>query len=469
MKKNLKYILSFVLILSAVGCKKSFLTLEPISSATSISFFKNTADITNAVTACYSPLQGGGMYIGNFLQLMECRSDNIEDQNPGGNAGREYNIDRFIAGSENTTIGDTWNALYSAIARCNNVLANLDVVTDATLKQRFEGEVRFLRALHYFNLVRLYGGVPVVLKPTSTQDALLIGRSPVNAVYAAIEDDLVKAGALLPVSNTAANLARPTAGSAKGLLGKVYLTEKKYTSAITVLKDLIPVGTNAYKYTLLPNIADVFSVTNKLNAEVLFAVHFDKTLAGQGHAYPIYINSPIFDPNLLNAYEATDTRRDLCNTVRIDANTLAMKKYTDSFDATNRTVGFDAIVLRYSDVLLMYSEALNEVAYSNDPNSDNFKYLNMVRSRAKASILTPAMLTNQASFRTAVLQERRLELPMEFSRWFDLIRTNTAIQALQNTALTKITIQEYQFLYPIPAGQIEVMRNPSIFPQNPGY
>jgi hypothetical protein len=317
--------------------------------------------------------------------------------------------------------------------------------------------------------VRLWGGVPLVLQPTSSQDAQNIGRSPVTDVYAAIEADLSRAATLLPATYAATDLGRATAGAAKGLLGKVYLTEKKYSQCTTVLKDLIPPGTNAYKYMLLPNIADVFSVNNKLNAEVLFAVHYDKTINGEGHGFGAYISNPSIDPNLLNAYEAADTRRNLLNNTRVDVNTNPINKYYDTFDPPTKTVGNDYIILRYADVLLMYAEALNEVAYSSDPNSDNFKYLNMVRSRAGASVLTAARLPDQMSFRNTVWQERRLELPFEFSRWFDLIRTNTAIEALQNTALTKITIQQFQLVYPIPAGQIEVIHNPAIFPQNPGY
>lgn len=468
MKKKLLSI-ALCMVMPLVSCKKSFLTPVPESTATSLNFYKTTADITNAVTACYQPLQSASMYAQDFIIMMELRSDNIEDQNPGGDAGREFNIDRFMAGSDNTIFSDAWFALYNGISRCNQVLAHLDVVTDNGLKAQYEGEARFIRALHYFNLVRLWGGVPVVLQPTSTQEAQSIGRSSVEAVYAAIEDDLIKAAAVLPATYASADLGRVTAGAAKGLLGKVYLTEKKYSQAVNALKDLIPAGTNPYKYTLLPNIADVFSVTNKLNAEILFAVHYDKTLINEGHTFPSYINRPVFDPNLLSGYQSGDTRRDLCNLVTVDANTAVMKKYADTFDPTTKLAGYDYIVLRYADVLLMYAEALNEVAYSSDPNSDNFKYLNLVRSRAKATVFTPTLLPNQGAFRDAVLQERRLELPMEFSRWFDLLRTNTAINALQNSALTKITIQPYQLLYPIPFQQVVVIHNPSIFPQNPGY
>jgi hypothetical protein len=467
MKNNIIYLLIGAAILMT-SCQKSFLTLEPESTATSASFYKNTADMTNAVTASYQSLQGTKMYGQSFIIMMDLRGDDIEDQNPGADAGKQFNVDRFMAGPDNTNFSESWGGIYNAIARCNNVLANLNVITDVKLKAQYEGETRFLRALHYFNLVRLWGGVPLVLQPTSTGDALNIGRSPVEAVYTAIEEDLNKATALLPATYGAADKGRATAGAAKGLLGKVYLTEKKYAQAVSTLRELLPSGTNAYGYTLLPNIADVFNVGNKMNAEVLFAVHYDKTIQNQGHGFTAYAN-PVTDTNLLNAYEPADTRRDMMTIQAVDASAKVVKKYFDTFDPTFKTVGYDFILLRYADVMLMYAEALNEVAYSADPDSDNFKYLNMVRGRAKASNFTPALLNNQQAFRNAILQERRLEFPLEFNRWFDLIRTNTAIQAMQNSALTKITIQQFQYLYPIPQGQIEAMHNPSIFPQNPGY
>ncbi|RVU01215.1 RagB/SusD family nutrient uptake outer membrane protein [Mucilaginibacter limnophilus] len=467
MKKTLIYLLTGVVVTTA--CKKSFLSPTPQSTATAVNFYKNTADITNAVTAAYAPLQGAALYQTNITIMTELRSDNIEDQNPGADAGKQFNIDRFLAGADNTVFGDTWLALYNGISRCNNTLAHLDVVTDTRLRSQYEGELRFLRALHYFNLVRFWGNVPLVLQPVTTKEAQNIGRSSSEAVYAAIEEDLTKAAALLPATYAAADMGRASAGAAKGLLGKVYLTEKKYQQAVTTLKELLPQGTNPYKYTLLPNVADVFSVSNKLNAEILFAVHFEKSITGQGHSVSAYFNRPVLDPNLLNAYEASDTRRDLLNQQSIDANTAPVKKYFDTFDPTFRTVGNDYIVLRYADVLLMYVEALNEVAYSGDANSEQFIYLNAVRNRAKASAYTPAQLNSQQSFRAAVLQERRLELPLEFNRWFDLVRTNTAQQAMQNSGLTKLSIQAFQYLYPIPQGQIEVIHNPSIFPQNPGY
>jgi hypothetical protein len=456
-------------VLSA--CKKDFLTLNPKSTLTEADYYKTTADITTAVTDCYAPLQGTNMYQDRFITLMETRADNIEDQNPGGNASRDYNIDRFLAKSDNVAILNAWGTLYNAIARCNNALAHLDVVTDAALRNQYEGELKFLRALHYFNIVRLWGAAPLVLKPITADEAKSNPRRPVADIYGAIESDLTTAATRLPATYTVkTDIGRATAGAAKALLGKVYLTEKKYSEAVAVLADLVPPVTNPYKYQLLTNVADVFNASNKMNAEIIFAVRYDKTVPGQGHPLATYFNQPVLDPKLLNAYGVTDTRRDLLNTQTISGSNKPVKKYFDTYDVSNSSqLGNDYIILRYADVLLMYSEALNEVGYQGNISADAFVYLNAVRNRAKATLYTVANLPDQAAFRTAVLNERRLELPLELHRWFDLVRTNTAIAALQTSGLTVNNIQAYQFLYPVPQTEIDIINNPAIFPQNPGY
>jgi hypothetical protein len=450
-----------------MSCKKDFLTLTPQSQITDGNFYKTSNDITQAITASYAALQSGSMYGGHFITLMETRSDNIEDINPGGNAGRDYNIDQFLAKADNGAIRESWLALYNAISRCNNIIANISVVNDATLKVQYEGEAKFLRALHYFNVVRLWGNAPLVVTPTSASEAKKHIRNTTVEVYGAIEADLKAAITALPTSFTAANTGRATQGAAKALLAKVLLTQKKYAEAINILKDLVPATTNIYGYRLLPNVADVFSVANKNNAEIIFAVRYNKAIVGQGHGLNQYFNQPSIDPLLTAAYSNVDTRKDLLNTVTVNANNKPVKKYQDTFDPSNNTLGNDYIILRYADVLLMYAEALNEVGYSS--TGEAFTYLNAVRTRAIAANFTSTNLPDQLSFRTAVLQERRLELPLELHRWFDLVRTNTAITALQNSGLTKITIQPFQYIYPIPQDEINVMNNPVGFPQNPNY
>lgn len=465
-----KFIFIIAVSLFSIACKKDFLTLIPPSQATDAGFYKTPEDISNAVTAAYATLRGSSMYQDRFVTMMEARGDNVEDLNPGGNAGREYNIDRFLARADNVAVANAWEALYHAIFRCNSVLEHINVVTNATLKDQYEGEVKFLRALHYFNIVRLWGAAPLVLTKITTLESKSNVRNSPTEIYAAIENDLKDAIRMLPTGYAnKVDWGRATQGAAKALLGKVYLTDKKYAQAVSVLKDLVPLNTNVYKYTLLPNVADVFSVANKMNAEIIFAVRYEKTLAGQGHGQSFYYNQPNLDPKLLAAYESADTRRDLLNTVTLDANNKPVKKQYDTFDPTTKQQGNDYVILRYADVLLMYAEALNEVAYSNDPAGEAFTYLNAVRSRANGSIYKPDVLTNQSLFRNAVLQERRLELPLELHRWFDLVRTGTAIDALRNSGLTPITIDANQYLYPIPVSQVELMNNELTFPQNLGY
>jgi hypothetical protein len=462
-----KLIIVLTVCVAMASCKKNFLTLTPQSQATEVDFYKTTDDISKAITASYAALQSNNMYNDRFVTLMETRSDNIEDINPGGNAGRDFNIDRFLAKSDNSAILDAWLGLYNAIARCNNVIANLSVVSDANLKKQYEGEAKFLRALHYFNLVRLWGDAPLVLNPVLAADAQKLVRNSKQELYTSIESDLNAAITSLPTIFAGINTGRATQGAAKALLGKVLLTQQKYTQTVTVLKDLVPQTANIYGYTLLPNVADVFSVTNKMNAEIIFAVKYNKAVVGQGHALNQYFNQPPIDPLLITAYSAADTRKDLLNTVTINSSNKPVKKYQDSFDPSTNTLGNDYIILRYADVLLMYAEALNEVGYNS--SGDAFVYLNAVRARAGANTFNAVALSDQASFRNAVLQERRLELPFELHRWFDLIRTNTAITALQNSGLTKLTIQPFQYLYPIPQDEINIMNNPKGFPQNPGY
>lgn len=451
----------FVLSTTLLSCKK-FLDITPQSDPTSIAFYKNEADIRSAVTGCYAILQSNKLYAGHYLTLMETRSDNISDNNSGGAAGRDYNIDRFIAASDNLAVLEAWQNTYFAIDRCNTTLGNLDVVANEGAKRQFEGELRFLRALNYFNLVRLWGDVPLVLKQITPDESYKLVRNKTPEIYAAIETDLIAAAALLPESYTGEDIGRATKGAAKSLLGKVYLTEKKYLSAIKSLEEVILSNT----FQLLPNEADVFDVANKMNKEMIFVIRYNKTVIGEGHSVLTYVNQPVFDPLLLNSYEPGDTRRDLLNLTTINGNTKPIKKYADLLDPITNRVGNDWPVLRYADVLLMYAEALNEVGYSSDINSPAFINLNKIRMRARASIYTAAQLSDQTSFRTAIIKERRLEFVMENQRWFDLIRTNTATDAMK---LVNLNIQSWQYLYPVPLTEVNIINNPSVFPQNPNY
>ena len=460
MKKIALFLTAFV---GLTACQKDFLELKPLSQPNVDNFYKTANDFGNAVNGAYDALQSANQYGGDYNTLMEARSDNVLDNDPSSSAGLRYNIDRFIEPTTNSVLRDTWGSLYTGINRCNLILDKIDAVTiDAPLKARYKGEAQFIRALSYFNLVRLWGKVPLVLTAGTTTEARSYTRNEIAEVYTAIEKDLTAAAAGLPVSYTGTDVGRATSGAAKGLLGKVYVTEKKYDLAVSILKDVVT-GTT---YQLLPNVADVFAVANKNNAELLFAVKFKKGgLLGEGHGswYGTSIGDNI-EPSLRAAYSAGDKRLPLSVQVPVPSSINAVpRKFYDELSATN-DVGNDFPVLRFADVLLLYAEALNEVGYQ--ATGDAFTALNRVRTRAGVSAYTAADLATKEAFRTAVIKERRLELALENDRWFDLIRTGTAVEAIK---VTGITMPAYRVYYPIPQSEIDVYNNKTTFPQNEGY
>lgn len=463
--KNILIIVMSVLCLTSC---ENFLNLEPISQASAVKSYKTAEDIDNAVMACYAKLQVSDLYGGDLITMLETRSDNIEDQNPGGNAGRDYNIDKFTAGADNAVFRDVWKASYNAILRCNTVLQHIDVVKDQTLKEQYEGEARFIRALMYFNIVRLWGDAPLILKTITTEESYKCIRNKTEDIYGAIETDLKTAAGYLPKLYDEKDKGRVTSGAAYALLGKVYLTQKKYKETKELLDWFINVE---YKntYSLVNPVSKVFSVDNKLNQEMIFVVRYSKSIVGEGRSFPTYYKSAqLLDDNLRKLYATApvaDERRALLESAKVDQDNAPFVKFYDTFDPITEKVGFDQPIIRYADVLLTYVEALNEIEYDPSPRGDAFYYLNLVRTRSKATGYTPAQLPDQDSFRKAVWQERRLEFPLELHRWFDLIRTETAEDALQKVG---ITITRDDYLYPIPKSEIEIINSPG-FQQNPGY
>ena len=467
----MKYIkllaISFIFL---VSCQKSFIALTPQSAVTTDAFFKSAADAITAVNGCYSSLSSGSQYGQNFQSLMEDRGDNTLTLDISGNSGTNYKLAHFTDDPSNDILYSSWVSLYHSIFRCNTVLDNITQISmDNGLKNRLKGEAQFIRALAYFNLVRLWGNVPLITTTVSVEQAYTLKRNDIAAVYKQAEADLQFAAANLPAGYTGADIGRVTSGAANGLLGKVYLYEKKYTDANTVLQAVI----NSNSFSLLPNIADVFSPAKKYNAEILFAVRYASGITGRNHGfwYTNGNNLPTVDSSIIKAYTINDARKTLTDPVKpVGLTFTGPRKFMDAPDASKNS-GLDFPVLRFADVLLMQAEVLNEQAYN--PGSTNgtaFYYLNMVRQRAGLATLSATDLPDQASFRAEVYKQRRLELPFECDRWFDLVRTGQAIEAIQADVAKAIPlIQPYRFIYPIPQSELSIVNNPAIFPQNPGY
>lgn len=238
--KNLKQYLLLLTAILLYSCSKSFIDLTPISSASTDNFFKTADDIRIAVNGAYAALQSGGITTNKYV-FGEISSDNTYPV-ASGSVTDQDEFDRFYIRTTNPFVLGRWNDGYNAISRFNTVLEKIvPIVMDDNLKRRYIAEAKFLRAFVYFELVRTYGDVPLVLKSLtgSLDEGYDYGRTPAAEVYAQIEKDLTEAELDLPPSYTGSDIGRATKGAAKALLGKVYLTQQKFSPAAAVLKTVI--------------------------------------------------------------------------------------------------------------------------------------------------------------------------------------------------------------------------------------
>lgn len=483
---KIKHILPLFAVLTT-ACE-SQLDLVPIGNLTETTYYKTADDAKAAVGACYAPLSGIADGI-EFIDLVT-----TDDGVPflTGIADRpllwRYNI------APNNGFSNQWTSAYSAINRTNTVIDRLPgIPMDETLKLRYIAEATFLRAFHYFNLVRLYGAVPLVTKETISLENLQVERAPVEQVYALIEADLKAAETVLPAKYTGTDVGRATKGAAKGLLAKLYLTRAGTTKgspywaqAAAKAKEVIDLGV----YDLWANYGDAFSITNRGGKEFVFELQFLTDVRGHGFGrgygvrgasfYPGGTGSGIarVTPSLFNLFSPTDTRRAVnfitsytsgSTTVNLSlldpdpAKGIYFQKLWDRTAKTNGGEGTSFPVMRYSDILLMYAEALNEAA--NAPSPEAFAALNRVRTRAGLPALTGL---DYSKFKEAVWTERRLEFVFENQRRFDLVRTGRLLDAVkaETSFARNPTIQPFHLLLPIPQSEIDA--NPKLV-QNPGY
>lgn len=483
-----------VFAITVTSCKKSFIDLTDPTRIVTSDYYKDSASIATAVTACYASLQEIHGKTGanrGIFPFSEVASDNTTAVIEGTGVG---DFEYFTTTSANPILQTTWTYTYRAIARCNIVLGRIDPVAIApAVKSRFQSEVKFIRALAYFNAVRIWGDVPLVTKEVETvAESYQYGRASIADVYAQIEKDLTEAAAdvNLPAKYASTNdLGRVTKTAVRALLGKVYLTEKKYDDAVTTLGSFIT-AYDGTTHSLLANYSDIFLTTNEMNAEIVFAVRYTKgNVPSTGSPFTnLFAASTSNAGGVGTGYLFNTLRKDLVDTLvasgAADKRNAASytlvntyyptKKYADvpaaDLDADN-----DWIIIRYADILLMYAEALNEQNAANVATAVPF--VNRIRTRAgfTGAALLPTTLTQHA-LRIAIEKERRLELNLEGHRWFDLVRTGRAI-AVMNNHFTKyairlnatspiVQIDAHNLLFPVPIGEINT--NP-IITQNLGY
>ncbi len=453
-------------LLMLVSCSKQ-LDQQPVTSKSLTNFLKTEAEVEEYVNSVYGVLQLNGQY-GLYLPVIgEIPSDNTFDEVPANDGGIFGQLDQFTTVASNAMLSDTWKTSYQGIQGANIVLNRIDAIgfTSATVKQSRKGEMHFIRALIYFNLVRIFGDVPLVTKETTDANEYFgQGRTAKEQVYTQIIDDLNNAIQELPVSTTTQGKVIKTA--AQALLGKVYLTQGKYEESRTALNSVVSSGVHQ----LLANPADIFSLTNENNNEIIFAVQFASGINGNSEGSGAYQQ---FSPSgtvsgakghnlptksVYQLYSAADKRKTAY--VGLSAAGVPFTNKLKASATTPADGGSNIVVLRYADVLLMLGEAENELG--NTASARNF--LNMVRKRAGLEDVTQQL---QADLRAAIALERRLELVGEGHRWFDLLRTGTAVTVMnawftEQGITTRIT--EQNLLQPVPQDQIDT--DPSI-KQNP--
>jgi hypothetical protein len=503
----------------------------PQSNLNSATFYTNEAEVRAGLNGCYNGLQSP---MNLEWQFTEVRSDNAKQGVVA--SANSFNLDlnsldMFFPISTNNGIYQYWLRTYNNIRNTNIILDRLGVnydpttgninlgtinipISDASRKQ-LAGEALFIRAYHYFNLVRLFGGTMIVTKPITAEEAKSINRSSVDDMYKLITADLKAASEFLPRKTrtqiTGSDIGRVNIWAAKAMLGKAYLTLNRKAEAITQLQDVV---TNS-GYSLVTSAgsaanayANLFSITNEMNSEILFAVRYKAGGLGLGSRFgndfaallsgSTIINGsgqgwnfPSLDLDSVHMLTTTpavtfDQRRATNIAIYVSGSSMTpyVRKYVSPVVLTNDGES-DWPILRYADVLLLLAEAQGFTPAS-------IALINQVRKRAGLADL-PATVNSIALFEKALAVERRIEFAFENQRWFDLLRFNTTMSTITAEQTMKdhfareflrfyatypapaLTLAQLQanvtkdrLLLPIP--QYEIDTNTKIvIPQNPGY
>ncbi len=476
--------LSCLFIVLISSCKK-FIDLSPLDQASAENSFNGPADANLAVMGTYDALQSN-FYAEDMALLTELISDNARIQpSRQGDAGKgDYReLETFQITDQNSFLQNRWSSLYRGIARSNQLLGRIHAIpfTDSTLRNSYIGEAKFLRAVFYFDLVKLFGGVPVSLTAiATTSEAFALTRSTQAEVYEVIISDLKDASLLLPLTYPPASVGRATRGAAKGLLSKVYLSNGQANLALPLLRELTRAP---YTYVLMPTYAGTFDTDN--NAESIFEIQYTSIFPGEGNPYPNFFltndnrsGRDVYGPSYLgtpgqgvclptfelyNSYEANDNRRAYTLLKYLSAQEgielYLVYKYRGISTSVNNAED-NISLLRYADVLLMLAEAVNETGKA--PTPEAYDALDAVRKRVGLPVVSRTL--NYESFRLKLLDERRWEFAFENQRWFDLKRFAKAEEILTAKGYN---IKPFNLLYPIP--RKEVLISQGNITQNPGY
>lgn len=519
MKKTIQL---FLMMSVLTSCGDDFLDLAPPSNLNSSQFYKTQEDMNQAVLSAYGNLRL--LYNVTFIRLGEIRSDNTTYSWLGGNPVSELGIDNFSNQllPENTHPTSCWNNAYKVINHCNIVIGRIDQAEfqNETLRNQYQAEARFIRALMYFWLNRVFGGEAIngqllgvirADREITAAESYTMLRAPLKEIYDLIIEDLKYAEEHLPTAYGTTMKGRVTKAGATGLLGKVYITmaghpmnggNEYYQLAAAKLKEVI----DNPAYSLVPSYKDLFDVTKKNSVESLFEIQYKKGSTGGATGSPwnnafaprfsntevVKIgdrggeNAPTQD--LSDAYEHGDPRKyismrdgwtNASNNVW-EGDKYVCKYYDIATSASDNDNNW--IELRLADIYLLYAESLVRISGNKSLAID---YINKIRQRARQTPGDPSIrpngpllkdyaisdFTNDNELLLAIEKERRIELAFENHRWFDLVRTKRAKEVMIAEQLADgyepFSWQDESMIYPVP---LTVMQsNPGKIIQNKGY
>jgi hypothetical protein len=431
-----------LLLVGAAGCD-STLSTDPVDRIPAENAIVDAPTARAALVGAYDALQSLSYY-GRTLQVLgDLSADNAEHVGTFQYLGQ---VDRNQLQADNTSVTNLWIAIYDAISRVNLILQKVPNVPGLTDSQKNQilGEARFLRALHYHNLVKLWGDIPMPLEPIdSPSEAAAMTRTAKADVYTQILADLTQAEQLM---TTAKQARQASLGAARALRARVQLYNGQYQAALDAANAVQAMG-----YTLAPTFQALFTAEGTDTPEDIFRVSFTATEYNEVGYYYLFDGRWEVAPtaDLYNAYTAGDLRRAL--TVGKDGGDYEGTKFPTTIGAE------DLHVIRFAEVVLIKAEALARLNRLPEAITE----LNKIRVRAGLAAIPATPLPTQDALLTSISNERRLELALEGDRWPDLIRTGRALAVLGIPAN-----RAFQLLYPIPAREITVAPG---LTQNPGY
>jgi starch-binding outer membrane protein, SusD/RagB family len=515
MRTFFKYCLAAVVVLSSTSCKKYLdLDVENPNRIDESNFWKTSQHAVEGINAVYGNFYRNGAPYSRWLPFyMDVRSDDGYSTTgwPELRSVSAQNITQYSFEVQAETWGHHWRGVY----RANQVLANVPNITmDEALKNRILGEAKFLRAVYYYNLISIWGNIPLILQPSNPADKP--SQATQEQVWTQIEKDLTEAAAALPTSYSGDEIGRATKGAAYGYLGRAHMQQREWQQAADALQWLVT-GPGATMYSLVARYEDNFRHTTENNAESVFEVQFKMRPENTGEDAPTSnvgtSRAPFFAPGghgfrdanmhrwVLNEfhrertttgqrdprlavtalYDSTDERGPDFTSVYGSSwtsknyepdytNRVWYRKYLNDyfrineFEVFNGPINFRA--LRYADVLLLYAEALNNL----NRTGDAYQYVDRVRQRSGLAAL-PRTLT-QTQFQQQIEHERITELTGESVRWNDLARwgyfddaAKLAILRARDPEFNNFVIGRNKFM-PIPQSELDI--NPNL-KQNPGW